>query len=126
MLRVVLRIHPYAHFLLQGSPGKMWLPVLAASRKPGRKRQIAMRREAVRCYERLAADPIVSLSFFRSREVSAGVVVGLLGGAARVCICFLDLERRAVCRRRGALRRRSVHNLPPALSYKAREGPGSL
>jgi predicted MFS family arabinose efflux permease len=39
--------------------------------------------------ERLAADPIVPVGLFGSRSVSAGMVVGLLGGAARVCTFFL-------------------------------------
>ena len=38
--------------------------------------------------DRHAADPIVPLALFRDRTVSAGVVVGLLGGAARVSTFF--------------------------------------
>lgn len=34
-------------------------------------------------------DPLVPLGLFRARTVSAGVVVGLLGGASRVCTFFL-------------------------------------
>ncbi|MDQ0923427.1 EmrB/QacA subfamily drug resistance transporter [Pseudarthrobacter sp. W1I19] len=40
--------------------------------------------------ERRAADPIVPLQLFRERTVSAGVIVGLLGGAARVSTFYLS------------------------------------
>lgn len=40
--------------------------------------------------ERRAADPILPLALFQDRAVSAGVVVGLLGGAARVSTFFLS------------------------------------
>ena len=40
--------------------------------------------------ERHAVDPIIPLTLFRERTVSAGVVVGLLGGAARVSTFFLS------------------------------------
>lgn len=40
--------------------------------------------------ERRSADPIVPLELFRERTVSAGVVVGLLGGAARVSTFYLS------------------------------------
>jgi EmrB/QacA subfamily drug resistance transporter len=40
--------------------------------------------------ERRAEDPIVPLVLFRERTVSAGVVVGLLGGASRVSTFFLS------------------------------------
>jgi len=40
--------------------------------------------------ERKAQDPIVPLVLFRERTVSAGVVVGLLGGASRVSTFFLS------------------------------------
>jgi predicted MFS family arabinose efflux permease len=39
--------------------------------------------------ERRATEPIVPLDLFRSRNVSAGVAVNLLGGAARVACFFL-------------------------------------
>ena len=39
--------------------------------------------------ERVSADPLVPLVLFRSRSVSVGVVVGLLGGAARASTFFL-------------------------------------
>lgn len=40
--------------------------------------------------ETAAADPIVPLGLFRARAVSAGVVVGLLGGASRASTYFLS------------------------------------
>ncbi|MGO4691220.1 MFS transporter [Glaciibacter sp. 2TAF33] len=40
--------------------------------------------------ERRAADPIVPLRLFEERTVSAGVIVGLLGGAARVSTFYLS------------------------------------
>ncbi|WP_394768543.1 DHA2 family efflux MFS transporter permease subunit [Lacisediminihabitans sp.] len=40
--------------------------------------------------ERSAADPIVPLALFRQRSVSAGVIIGLLGGAARVSTFLLS------------------------------------
>ncbi len=40
--------------------------------------------------ERRAADPIVPLHLFRERTVSAGVIVGILGGAARVSTFYLS------------------------------------
>ncbi len=39
--------------------------------------------------ERRAVDPVLPLGMFKSRTLSAGTVVGLLGGAARVCTFFL-------------------------------------
>jgi EmrB/QacA subfamily drug resistance transporter len=39
--------------------------------------------------ERAAVDPLIPLSMFRTRQVSAGVIVGVLGGASRVCTFFL-------------------------------------
>ncbi|TXN30626.1 MFS transporter [Lacisediminihabitans profunda] len=40
--------------------------------------------------EKTAADPIVPLALFRQRAVSAGVIIGLLGGAARVSAFLLS------------------------------------